>query len=67
MRIDNDGVGLEVAVDGPDDGPNVLFLHGISGSAATYDFLVPRYPGHRIHRLDFRGHGVAPTAPRPPT
>ena len=63
MRIDNDGVGLEVAVDGPDDGPQVLFLHGISGSTATYDFLVPRYPRHRIHRLDFRGHGRSDRAP----
>jgi esterase len=63
MRIDNDGVGLEVAVDGPDDGPNVLFLHGISGSSATYEFLLPRYPRHRIHRLDFRGHGRSDRAP----
>jgi esterase len=63
MRIDNDGVGLEVAVDGPDDGPQVLFLHGISGSTATYDFLVPRYPRHRLHRLDFRGHGRSDRAP----
>ena len=63
MRIDNDGVGLEVAVDGPADGPNVLFLHGISGSAATYDFLVDRYPRHRLHRLDFRGHGHSDRAP----
>lgn len=63
MRIDNDGVGLEVAVDGPSDGPGVLFLHGISGSAATYDFLVDRYPRHRLHRLDFRGHGRSDRAP----
>jgi len=63
MRIDNDGVGLEVAVDGPEDGPKVLFLHGISGSTATYDFLIPRYPRHRIHRLDFRGHGRSDRAP----
>jgi pimeloyl-ACP methyl ester carboxylesterase len=63
MRIDNDGVGLEVVVDGPEGGPPVLFLHGISGSSATYDFLVPRYPRHRIHRLDFRGHGRSDRAP----
>lgn len=63
MRIDNDGVGLEVTVDGPADGPPVLFLHGISGSAATYDFLVGRYPRHRLHRLDFRGHGHSDRAP----
>jgi pimeloyl-ACP methyl ester carboxylesterase len=63
MRIDNDGVGLEVTVDGPEEGPPVLFLHGVSSSAATYDFLVPRYPGLRLHRLDFRGHGGSDRAP----
>ena len=63
MRIDNDGVGLEVTVDGPEDGPPVLLLHGVSSSAATYDFLVPRYPGHRLYRLDFRGHGGSDRAP----
>src|SRR5215216_3755574 len=57
MRIDNDGVGLEVAVDGPEDGPRVLMLHGVSSSSATYDFLVPHFPRHRLYRLDFRGHG----------
>ena len=63
MRIDNDGIGLHVATDGPDDGPPVLFLHGISGSTATYDFLVPELPGHRLLRLDFRGHGQSDRAP----
>jgi pimeloyl-ACP methyl ester carboxylesterase len=63
MRIDNDGVGLHVAVDGPDHGPPVLLLHGISGSTATYDFLVPELPAHRLVRLDFRGHGQSDRAP----
>jgi esterase len=57
MRIDNHGVGLEVDVDGPEDGPPVVLLHGISSCSGTYDFLIPELPGHRIHRLDFRGHG----------
>ena len=48
---------------GRDDGPAVLLLHGVSGSTATYDFLVPGYPGHRLHRLDFRGHGRSDRAP----
>jgi len=63
MRIDNDGIGLHVAADGPADGPPVLLLHGISGSTATYDFLVPELPGHRLLRLDFRGHGQSDRAP----
>jgi esterase len=63
MRIDNQGTGLNVAVDGPDDGPPVLLLHGISSSTATYDFLVPDLPHHRLARLDFRGHGLSDRAP----
>lgn len=63
MRIDHDGVGLDVRIDGPDDGPTVLFLHGISSCAETYDFLVPEFPDHRIVRLDFRGHGRSGRAP----
>lgn len=63
MRIDNRGVGLEVDVDGPLDGPPVVLLHGISSCAATYDFLVPEVPAHRVLRLDFRGHGHSDRTP----
>lgn len=63
MRIDHGGIGLDVRIDGPDDGPSVLFLHGISSCAETYDFLVPEFPDHRIVRLDFRGHGRSDRAP----
>jgi pimeloyl-ACP methyl ester carboxylesterase len=63
MRIDNDGVELEVVVDGPPDGPPVVVLHGISGSTATYDFLVAELPRHRLYRLDFRGHAHSDRAP----
>lgn len=63
MRIDNDGVGLEVVVDGSPDGPPVLFLHGISNCTATYDFLVPEFSDRHLHRLDFRGHGLSDRAP----
>jgi pimeloyl-ACP methyl ester carboxylesterase len=38
-------------------------LHGISGSTATYDFLVPELPRHRLVRLDFRGHGHSDRSP----
>jgi pimeloyl-ACP methyl ester carboxylesterase len=63
MRIDNHGTGLEVVIDGPADGPPVLLLHGISSSTATYDFLVPELPRHRLVRLDFRGHGRSDRTP----
>lgn len=57
VRIENGGVGLYVDTDGPDDGPAVVALHGISSCSATYDFLVPELSHHRLLRLDFRGHG----------
>ncbi len=63
MRIDNQGVGLEVDVDGPEDGPPVVLLHGISSCSGTYDFLIPELPAHRVYRLDFRGHGRSDRAP----
>ena len=40
----------------------VVFLHGVSGSHATYDWLPETLDGHRVVRPDFRGHGHAPRA-----
>ncbi len=57
-RIEVDGVGLYVEVDGPDDGTPVLFLHGVGSSARTWDWLPPAVTqGRRIVRVDQRGHG----------
>ncbi|MBE2319911.1 alpha/beta hydrolase [Solirubrobacter sp. CPCC 204708] len=39
----------------------VLFLHGVSGSAATYQWL--ELEDRRTVRVDFRGHGDAPRRP----
>lgn len=64
MRIQNGDVGLNVAVDGADDAPPVLLLHGILGSSATWDWMVPRLTDrYRVMRLDFRGHGESDRAP----
>ena len=57
-RLEIDGVGLHVEVDGPDDGTPVLFLHGVGSSARTWDWLPPTVTrGRRIVRVDQRGHG----------
>jgi pimeloyl-ACP methyl ester carboxylesterase len=64
MRVDNGGIGLNVEIDGPPGASPVLFLHGISSSAATYGYLVPDLAStYRLHRLDFRGHGRSDRAP----
>jgi esterase len=43
---------------------NVVFLHGVVGSSATYDWLPERITaGRTVLRPDFRGHGAAPWTP----
>jgi pimeloyl-ACP methyl ester carboxylesterase len=64
MRIENDGVGLHVEVEGPDDGTPVVFLHGVSGCRKTFGWLPPEITaGRRILRVDLRGHGESDHAP----
>lgn len=64
MQIQNEDVGLHVHIDGDDGAPPVLLLHGILGSARTWDWMMPRLVGdHRVLRLDFRGHGGSERAP----
>ena len=46
------------------DGPPLLFLHGLSGSSATYDEVRTSVDTtHRVFTLDFRGHGGSDRAP----
>jgi pimeloyl-ACP methyl ester carboxylesterase len=64
MRVAHDGIELNVEVEGPEDGPPVAFLHGVSGSGQTYAFLPPEITeGRRILRIDLRGHGASDPAP----
>lgn len=65
MEIRNGDVTLHVAVDGDDDDPPVLLLHGITGSVETWDWFVGDLIayGYRVLRLDFRGHGRSGRAP----
>ncbi|MDA0184829.1 alpha/beta hydrolase [Solirubrobacter phytolaccae] len=52
---------MNLHVESEGEGEPVLFLHGVSGSAATYRWLVPE--GFRAVRLTFRGHGASARAP----
>jgi pimeloyl-ACP methyl ester carboxylesterase len=64
MVIEVEGVALHADVDGPEDAPVVVFLHGVSGSRATYGWLPAEITrGRRVVRLDFRGHGASAHAP----
>lgn len=57
MRLETAPVPLSYAVDGDPGAPPVLCLHGITQSLATWEWLAPDLAGHRVYRLDFRGHG----------
>src|SRR3954452_5744092 len=64
MEIDAGGVALHVDADGAEDAPPVVFLHGVSGSSATYRWLPAEITsGRRVLRLDLRGHGRSGHAP----
>ncbi len=64
MQISNGHLTLHVAEDGDPEAPPILLLHGITGSADTWDWLVPTLAERfRVLRLDFRGHGKSDRAP----
>jgi pimeloyl-ACP methyl ester carboxylesterase len=52
---------VSVHVETVGDGDPVLFLHGVSGSGATYRWLT--LEGRRAVRLTFRGHGESARNP----
>ncbi len=57
LDLDTPAGTLHLVVDGADDAPPVLVLHGITQSTRTWDWLVPHLSDRRVVRLDFRGHG----------
>jgi pimeloyl-ACP methyl ester carboxylesterase len=61
--VESAGVGLNVVEDGPTSGTPIVALHGILGSVATYDFLPGVLAGHRLVRMDLRGHGLSDRTP----
>lgn len=65
MEIELDQRTLHITSDGDPAGPPVLLLHGITSCTATWGWLVPDLVelGHRVLRLDFRGHGGSDRAP----
>lgn len=52
---------MHLHIESEGSGEPVLFLHGVSGSAATYRWLT--LEGRRTVRLTFRGHGASGRAP----
>lgn len=63
-RIESDGVGLHLELEGPEDGAPVLFLHGVGSSGRTWEWLPDELTrGLRVVRVDLRGHGRSDHAP----
>lgn len=56
---------LNVELSGPEDGPPLVLLHALGTNLRLWDGVVARLPGHRILRLDMRGHGLSDTPPAP--
>lgn len=64
MDLQTDDVTLHLEIDGDDDAPPVLVLHGITQSTATWGWLVPHLADrYRVVRLDLRGHGRSGRTP----
>jgi pimeloyl-ACP methyl ester carboxylesterase len=58
LHVDAGGEILHARLDGADDRPTLLLLHGLLGSTRWWDRLVPLLqPDFRIARVDLAGHG----------
>lgn len=58
--VTSNGVTLHVQVEGPEDGPVVMFANSLGTDLRVWDLLLPHLPeGLRIVRFDKRGHGVS--------
>lgn len=51
------GEDLHVVQDGPPDGPAMVLLHGLSGSTAWWEPVIPALRDMRVVRVDLLGHG----------
>ncbi len=55
-----------VRVEGPEDGPVLVFSNSLGTDLRVWDRLVPLLPpGLRVIRYDTRGHGLSALPPRP--
>lgn len=59
-------VALHYRVDGPDDGPCVVFANSLGTDLRLWDPIMPLLPkGLRVIRFDKRGHGLSTCPPSP--
>ena len=57
-RLQVGDIYLNVSIDGDDNKPTLLFLHGLTDSSSTWRWIVPQLSDrYRVVLFDFRGHG----------
>nr|WP_233517228.1 3-oxoadipate enol-lactonase [Pseudotabrizicola alkalilacus] len=56
---------LNVELSGPEGAPPLVLLHALGTNLRLWDGVVARLPGHRILRMDMRGHGLSDVPPGP--
>lgn len=59
QTVIHDGVAFHVRLDGPKDGPAVVFCNSLGTDLRVWDDVVALLPGMRILRFDKRGHGLS--------
>jgi pimeloyl-ACP methyl ester carboxylesterase len=56
--LDHDGVSIAYDEVGPEDGPPIVLLHGLSGARTTWHEVAQDLArDHRVYAVDQRGHG----------
>lgn len=56
---------LDARVSGPPSAPPLVLVHGLGLDGRLWQSLAPLLPGHRVLRLDLRGHGASDTPSAP--
>ncbi len=66
QRLVDGGDDLVNLARGPENGPPLLFLHGVGRCWQDYAAMIPAFESRwQVHGLDFRGHGLSrPTSGR---
>jgi 3-oxoadipate enol-lactonase len=60
-----DDIRLNAQISGPPDGAPLVLIHALGTNLTLWDGLMPHLAGHRVLRLDLRGHGGSDVARAP--
>ena len=64
MKVNSNGVTLNVKIEGPDNVPCLILSHGVATNLSMWDGVVPLFSQrYRVVRYDTRGHGRSQATP----